>query len=307
MSLIAALALLMSMLMATPAQATVSINESPVTITMATGKTCPANVKNRPTLQIGSRGACVNVLQQLLLNKGYNIGSAAPDGWFGPKTRIAVRNFQEDHRLKPDMIVGPITWGALTTTSSKKVPPKKSAKQPAVLTFDDCPYGVPLATTNATLKAAKSMGIHLRLYPTGDCLAAKRLDVAYARSMGHTVCSHSNHHWDLRSLSLAGVKKEMTLKLPNGKKLSTNCARPPYGATNATVKKAFAQLGYSHDLWDVDTKDWKGKSQSQIVSSVITYAKPGDVVLMHMNHKAFNKTAIRQIKEGLAKRGIAIK
>lgn len=256
-------------------------------------------VAKRPTLYVGDKGSCISTMQQLLLAKGYAIGSATPDGWYGPKTGSAVKLFQKNNKLVQDKIVGPITWGALV----KKAP---APKAPAILTFDDCP-DTSLAKTNETLAAAQKQGVHFRLYVTGSCLKAKRFDVDVARKLGHTVCSHSRTHADLRRLSLAGVKKEMSLTLANGKPLTTNCGRPPYGATNATVRRAFKELGYSHDLWDVDTNDWTGKSQRQVTSYVISNTGHGDVVLMHMQWNAFNASAINTIKKGLDSRGIAVK
>lgn len=279
-----------------PAQAATSVaTPSAVTITTATGKTCPSAVTSRPTLTQGATGACVKVLQQLLIGKGYNVGAAKADGVFGSYTKNAVKKFQADNRLKQDAIVGPITWAALVA--------KKSAttkKSPAILTFDDCPASK--SSANATLKAANELKLHLRLYVTGNCLKQGKFDVAYARKMGHTVCGHSNTHAHLPSLSLSGVRKEMTT--PG---LKTNCARPPYGAVNANVKKVFKEKGLRLDLWTVDTNDWRGKSQSQIVNYVVANTTHGDVVLMHLQHKAFNKSALKAIKTGLNKRGVAVK
>lgn len=61
--------------------------------------------KNRPTLRRGATGAHVARLQQLL-------GVAGPDT-FGPRTEAAVREFQRQHGLVPDGIVGPKTWKVL--------------------------------------------------------------------------------------------------------------------------------------------------------------------------------------------------
>lgn len=63
------------------------------------------------TLRRGARGNEVRELQRLLLGWGYNPGPI--DGVFGAKTEQAVLQFQRDHGLTRDGIVGPITWRAL--------------------------------------------------------------------------------------------------------------------------------------------------------------------------------------------------
>ncbi|WP_180986092.1 peptidoglycan-binding domain-containing protein [Bacillus thuringiensis] len=67
---------------------------------------CPS--QNRPTLRIGSTGHWVVELQKFLQRTGYYLGRI--DGQFGPVTDRAVRNYQGDHRLLVDGIVGPKTW-----------------------------------------------------------------------------------------------------------------------------------------------------------------------------------------------------
>jgi peptidoglycan hydrolase-like protein with peptidoglycan-binding domain len=65
----------------------------------------PAGVAPRSTLRRGSKGDLVKTIQTKV---GVN-----PDGQFGPRTEAAVREFQRDHDLVPDGIVGPQTWRAL--------------------------------------------------------------------------------------------------------------------------------------------------------------------------------------------------
>ncbi|HSU16300.1 peptidoglycan-binding protein [Longimicrobium sp.] len=60
----------------------------------------------RATLRRGDTGALVKQVQAKL-----GIDSSA--GTFGPKTEAAVREFQRDHGMVPDGIVGPKTWAAL--------------------------------------------------------------------------------------------------------------------------------------------------------------------------------------------------
>ena len=80
----------------------------------------PPETKPDPTgtalLRRGSRGEEVRALQQLLLQKGYDLGPCGADGIFGAHTQAAVKAFQKDHGIKADGIVGPVTRGTLGTT-----------------------------------------------------------------------------------------------------------------------------------------------------------------------------------------------
>ena len=67
-------------------------------------------------LRRGSRGGEVRALQQLLLQKGYDLGPCGADGIFGARTQAAVKAFQKDSGIKADGIVGPVTRGTLGTT-----------------------------------------------------------------------------------------------------------------------------------------------------------------------------------------------
>lgn len=90
---------------------------------------CPANFRERPMLQRGSRGGCVKQLQYEL-NMVRNRTPGTPgyfeelvvDGIYGEKTEKAVKKFQRTHtvringrdqKLRVDGIVGPKTWKAI--------------------------------------------------------------------------------------------------------------------------------------------------------------------------------------------------
>lgn len=66
---------------------------------------------NIPLLQTGSRGQVVKDVQAEL--KVLKLYSSSLDGNFGPMTRQAVMQFQRQHRLAVDGVVGPATWAAL--------------------------------------------------------------------------------------------------------------------------------------------------------------------------------------------------
>lgn len=76
--------------------------------------------KKYPTLKKGSKGANVTKLQKLLMEKGYALPKYGADGSFGTETLNAVKNFQEDHGLTVDGVVGQKTWEALESSSEQK-------------------------------------------------------------------------------------------------------------------------------------------------------------------------------------------
>ena len=62
-----------------------------------------------PTLRRGAKGESVDFVQE-------KIGLKPVDGEFGAKTEAAVREFQRQHGLVPDGIVGPKTWATLNAS-----------------------------------------------------------------------------------------------------------------------------------------------------------------------------------------------
>ena len=96
--------------------------------------------ETRPTLRKGSRGEYVKQLQQILMSKGYSVGSYGADGIFGTATDIAVRRAQEDAGLVIDGIVGPKTWAAL------------DASPAAAMTYTVTVYGATKEQASALLK-----------------------------------------------------------------------------------------------------------------------------------------------------------
>ena len=259
-------------------------------------------VASRPTLRYGDTGSCVKVLQNLLLAKGFAIGGSTADGRFGPGTLLGVRRYQSSRLdLSVDGVVGPATWNRLVngggTAYSTSRGPNTSTR--VVLTYDDCPTS--LSAFKATVVGARNLGVALVLAPTGNCISSGRFSSSYARQYGHYVMNHSVSHPDLTTLSTSSILSQ--LGAPG---VVTTYGRPPYGAVSERVRNAYATKGMRIWLWNVDTNDWRGRTRSQVVSHVVTYAEPGHSVLMHMQWNAFNTTAISSMKSGLAAKGIGL-
>ncbi len=69
--------------------------------------TTPINLIEGGNLNQGSSGVNVSQLQQFLKSNGYYQGNT--DGLYGPKTKAAIRQFQQDTGIAQDGIFGPVT------------------------------------------------------------------------------------------------------------------------------------------------------------------------------------------------------
>jgi lysozyme len=78
----------------------------------------PVDEPARPTLRYGQERAEVLTLQLGLLDLDYI--EAKPSSYFGRLTEAAVIDFQRDHDLTVDGIVGPATWKALEAALAAK-------------------------------------------------------------------------------------------------------------------------------------------------------------------------------------------
>lgn len=70
------------------------------------------------TLSIGAQGADVITLQQHLASLGYTV---AADGVFGAGTQSIVMQFQTNHNLTADGVVGDATWAELNSLLSASI------------------------------------------------------------------------------------------------------------------------------------------------------------------------------------------
>lgn len=259
-------------------------------------------VSSRPTLYYKDSGSCVKVLQSLLLKRGYNIGRSTPSGYFDAATRRAVQRYQSSKLdLTIDGIVGAKTWNRLVNGGGIKYSTRSGPNRTSrvVLSYDDCPKS--LSAFKAAVVGAEDLGIALVLAPTGNCISAGRFSASYARAHGHYVINHSISHPDLADLSYSQAKYQL-----GSPGVVTSYGRPPYGSYDFWVRNAYAMKKMRMWLWDVDTNDWRGKTQSQVVSYVVNYSHSNDTVLMHMQWNGFTKSAMSAMKKGLAAKGLGV-
>src|SRR5438874_2255096 len=85
-----------------------------------------AQTLSRP-LALGSEGADVTNLQKILQSQGYL--TAAPSGYFGPLTKLAVQKFQKAHGIPALGGVGPATSAVLSKISVPATSASGNSKQ----------------------------------------------------------------------------------------------------------------------------------------------------------------------------------
>ena len=146
------------------------------------------------------------------------------------------------------------------------------------LTFDDGPA---YTTTRALLAALRHGGARATFFLTGDRIA-EYADVARQENdENHSLQSHSMKHINseeykperlqAHAQSFNEVLSSVTGTLPV-------MMRAPYGKWQPFVQ---AGVLLPQVTWDVDTKDWTGKTPKGVLRLVEKYTVNGSVILMH--------------------------
>jgi peptidoglycan/xylan/chitin deacetylase (PgdA/CDA1 family) len=170
------------------------------------------------------------------------------------------------------------------------------------LTFDD---GTNAPNTLRILATLKKYRVNATFFPTGRAMELYP-DVWRRVAAAHfPIANHTYAHRQLRGLCFEAQRDE----LEKGNAVFTaldvpelHAGRPPYEAFDETTLLAATSAGLSEIvLWDVDTKDWEGRSASAIVHAALAGGR-GSIVLMHTFPAATAK-ALPAIIRGYRARG----
>lgn len=274
-------------------------------------------ISDRPVLGVGSRGQPVRALQELLRVAGY-LAQDETGAQFDEPVRKAVVAFQEDSDIVPNGEVGPETWAALETvelsdldwrvvvpglardglpptptptntptvtpTPTRTPVPTATPSAPAgyvYLTFDDGPDPT---WTPRVLDLLARYNAKATFFDLGQAISRYPSIVQRTANSGHEIADHTFHHMDLTTLGADAFFAEVIRTrdiIKNTTGIYTNCLRPPYGATNQTVRDRAASIGMRLVLWDIDPQDWRRPGASVIANHVTRYASAGSIVLLH--------------------------
>jgi peptidoglycan/xylan/chitin deacetylase (PgdA/CDA1 family) len=180
-----------------------------------------------------------------------------------------------------------------------------SDQKRVALTFDDGPDWRYTARILDILKREK---VRATFFLVGR-MAERRPDLV--RRMvreGHVVANHTWNHPNLPRLRDEQVKQEIertnrVIWEITGR--SPVLFRAPYGSLSQRVERLIAEEGMTIVHWNVDTRDWDGRSSDQIIQTVRQQAGPGSVILQHTAGRNLDNTvaALPQIIADLKKQG----
>ncbi|GAA4607602.1 hypothetical protein GCM10023195_29030 [Actinoallomurus liliacearum] len=169
------------------------------------------------------------------------------------------------------------------------------------LTFDDGPG--PYTAKLLNMLAARH--VKVTFFLIGGNIRGREALVRRELAEGHVVGDHTWSHPSLSSLSDGAIRSQLTRTLGEIRRASghgTVLMRPPYGATDRQVAAVARRMGMAQILWSVDTNDWLDRNSAIVTHRAVSWAHPGDIILMHDIHPT-TVNAVPKILAGLSRRG----
>jgi len=175
------------------------------------------------------------------------------------------------------------------------------------LTFDD---GSDSANTLEILDILDEYNVKCTFFITGENATNHPVSANKILEQGHEIGNHSYNHPHLNQLTAAEMKTEIQ-DCHTAIRVATNTDvkplfRPPYGEYNSNALVVLESIGYQWTImWTIDTIDWDGTLADAMINKVLTNAKPGAIVLMHVSG-AHTTEALPEMIEGLKSEGYTL-
>ena len=155
------------------------------------------------------------------------------------------------------------------------------------LTFDDGPDSV---YTPQILDILREKGVKATFFVLGEQVKSFPELTKRMVSDGHTIANHTWNHPKLSKITTSQLVQEVestTSQIEEVTGIKTDLFRPPYGDYTAGDIRMLQKLGYRSIMWSVDTVDWSGNTEEEILTIVHQNKSPGGIVLQH-NFNASN-------------------
>lgn len=173
-----------------------------------------------------------------------------------------------------------------------------------VLTFDDGPMPGHTEKVLAVLakKKAKAcfflIGKNMEQHPE----LVKQI-IAGGHQVGHHSYSHVNIFpmWSTEKVKEDIAKAASILESITGQQNLR--FRIPFGLSNPNIAKAIAQCNFQSIGWSLRTYDTMSKSKEQLVQTVLSKVKAGDIILLH-DWGTYTVDALPEIIDGVRGKGL---
>lgn len=152
--------------------------------------------------------------------------------------------------------------------------------------------------------------VHVTFFMTGGWVEDYPECVKTLVEKGHDLGNHSEHHYDMTSISKEEQKQELLLVHDKVKELTgyeMTLFRPPYGAYDNSVVRVAYDNGYYPIQWSVDSLDWKNYGVESIIKTVCEHKalEPGAIILCH-NGAKYTAQALDEMLTNLEEQGYKI-
>ncbi|MEK4423882.1 polysaccharide deacetylase family protein [Solibacillus sp. FSL K6-1523] len=157
------------------------------------------------------------------------------------------------------------------------------SKKHVALTFDDGPHP---KVTKQILTLLEKYDAKATFFMLGSRVQYYPSLVGEIRDAGHEIGNHSWSHPVLTKLSAAEVTKEFESTeqaIFNAIGQYSTVFRPPYGATNDSIK---ALLPITSVNWTIDTLDWKHRNANSLLPNIQNSLHNNSIILMHDIHQS---------------------
>mgnify|MGYP000013280128 FL=1 len=163
----------------------------------------------------------------------------------------------------------------------------QTTEKKIALSFD-CAWGA--EDFDSMMETLDKHNVKATFFMTGGFVSDNPECVKTLVEKGHEPGNHSEHHYDMATITAGEMKTEIMdvhkkVKELTGKDMKV--FRPPYGSYNNELIDTVYGCDYYPIQWDVDSLDWKNYGMQNIIDTVCNHKSLdcGSIILCHLGAK----------------------
>ena len=163
----------------------------------------------------------------------------------------------------------------------------QTTEKKIALSFD-CAWGA--EDFDSMMETLDKHNVKATFFMTGGFVSDNPECVKTLVEKGHEPGNHSEHHYDMATITAGEMKTEIMdlhkkVKELTGKDMKV--FRPPYGSYNNELIDTVYGCDYYPIQWDVDSLDWKNYGVQNIIDTVCNHKSLdcGSIILCHLGAK----------------------